>query len=199
MPDSEYGFITNVHSVILKNDPREYDGINYRVGVLRQRAHSLDGIALNTRGEAEGLPMLLATDRVELAEMIDYYLFDEIPEITDSMSDFQKASIARGGNRPALLNGYDEDFFKENDLLMIFRQAHSGTLRYDVTDITLESGVCIITVEELEEPITDNIANWIIFVSIPKKVSTNVTKYKTYMPEPEWYKAMMGNKETNQQ
>lgn len=190
LADSEYGFIENVHSVTLQNDPREYGGIGYGVGILRQRSHGLDGVTLNARGEGEGLPMLLAADRSELTEIIDYYLFYEMSEITDSMSDFQKTSIIRRGKRPQLLDGYDEDFFKSNDLLIIFKQAHSGSLRYDVTDITHESGVCTITVEELEFPHTDDIAHWMIFVSIPKEITASVTLYKTYMPEPEWMKGM---------
>ena len=79
--------------------------------------------------------------------------------------------------RRQLLDGYDDAFFKNNDLLMIFKKEGSGSVRYDVTDVAIESGLCKVTVQTVEPDGSCDIAFRIIFVSIPKDVSSSITKY----------------------
>ena len=79
--------------------------------------------------------------------------------------------------RRQLLDGYDDAFFKNNDLLMIFNKEGSGSVRYDVTDVAIESGHCNVTVQTVEPDGSCDIAFWLIFVSIPKDVSSSITKY----------------------
>ena len=62
-----------------------------------------------------------------------------------------------------------------------------GSIRYDVTDVKIESGVCTVTYEEIAPPGTADLEYWIIFISIPKEISAQITEYKTYMPTAEWY------------
>lgn len=79
--------------------------------------------------------------------------------------------------RRQLLDGYDDAFFKNNDLLMIFNKEGSGSVRYDVTDVAIESGLCKVTIQTVEPDGSCNMAYWIIFVSIPKEASSTIAKY----------------------
>lgn len=188
LADSEYGFINNVHSITIKNDSREYGGKNYGVAIMRQD-YDWAQISLSAGKANAGSGKLIMSSHDEFTKLMEEHILRQHP-VPEDATDFAKMFVTRFNNRIHLISDYDEDFFKSNDLLIIFRQAHSGSLRYDVTDITHESGVCTITVEELEFPQTDDIAHWIIFVSIPKEITSSVTLYKTYMPEPEWMKGM---------
>jgi hypothetical protein len=188
LADSEYGFIKNVHSVTLQNDPREYGGKNYGVAIMRQD-YDWAQISLSEGSANAGSGKLIMSSHNEFTKLMEEHILHQHP-IPEDATDFAKMFVTRFNNRIHLISNYDEDFFKSNDLLIIFRQAHSGSLRYDVTDITIDSGICTITIEELEFPHTDDLEHWMIFVAIPKEITASVTLYKTYMPEPEWMKGM---------
>lgn len=188
LADSEYGFINNVHSITIKNDSREYGGKNYGVAIMRQD-YDWAQISLSAGKANAGSGKLIMSSHDEFTKLMEEHILRQHP-VSEDATDFAKMFVTRFNNRIHLISDYDEDFFKSNDLLIIFRQAHSGSLRYDVTDITHEAGVCTITIEELEFPLTDDIAHWMIFVAIPKEITASVTLYKTYMPEPEWMKSM---------
>ncbi len=180
MQDSEYGFIKELHSFRIKKSPREYGGITYEVAVLREN-HDMTKIK-----DDFGNPYLLAKSRSELKKLFNrYFMFPT--EMPADAADWVKESVTSYNNRLSLLNGYDSEFFKKYDLFMIFQEAGSGSIRYDVTDITIESGICTVIYEELNPPGTADMADWILFVSIPKEISAQITEYKTYLPKPEWY------------
>ncbi len=180
MPDSEYGFIKELHSFRIKSSPREYGGIDYEVAIMRE------AFAVKQFKEDTGSNIVLAKSRHELSEMIDRYFLSQ-REIPDDATELQKETLTQVNNRKQLIDGYDEEFFEQYDLLMISITASSGSLRFDVTDIVIESGICTVTYEITSKPITDDMAYWMIFVAIPKEVSASVTEYKTFMPKPDWY------------
>ena len=184
IPDTEFGFIESIHSITLKHDSRTYSGIDYGIGIMRQ-GYSQERIAengLNAGKEGMGYGMLLATDKAEFTDMANKYFMQE-RSLPDDPTDLQKKTIAQMNKRSCLLDGYDEALFAENDLLMIFMTVGSGGQRFDISDITIESGVCSITVNETREASTADIAQWIIFVSLPKSVTAGITEYRTtYIP-----------------
>ena len=105
----------------------------------------------------------------------------------EPLTDIQKDSLSRVNSRHRLLDGYDEEFFEKNDLLIKSLRLGSGSLRFEVTDISVESGVCTVTYEFTNRPITCDMADWIIFVAVPKELSAQIKEYKTYLSKPDWY------------
>ncbi len=188
------GYIKNVHSMKIKTEAREYNGINFGVAVLEQ------GVPAERLAQYGGLPgeensqfgkhiegMLLTTDREELMYLADNCFMPKT-EITESTRDEWKETYARRNQRYRLLDGYDDEFFSKNDLLMISIWAGSGSMRFDVTDIAIDSGICTLTVEITKMPLTDDIKTWMLLISLPKEVSATITEYKTYTPKPAWEK-----------
>jgi hypothetical protein len=162
LKDTEFGFITNIHSVTIKNDPREYGGINYEVAILRQNGYS---------------GKLIISTHNDFTKLMEECMI-QLP-IADDASDYAKREISRHNNRIQLVSDYDEAFFNEYDLLMIFARTGSGGSRFDVTDISVESGICTVTIDFTKRGVTCDIGQWIALISIPKEVSAGVTEYKT--------------------
>lgn len=187
------GYIQNVHSMKIKVDPREYNGVNYGVAILGQ------GPSRETLEKHGGMVgevikqyvmriegMLLASNRDELTYLADNCIIGKVINTSSREPEQMKEGRERLNQRYRLLDGYDDDFFNKNDLLMISIWAGSGSMRFDVTDIAIDSGICTLTVEITEMPLTDDIGTWTILVSIPKEVSATITEYKTYTPKPAW-------------
>ena len=187
-----FGYIKDVHSMKIKVDPREYNGVKYGVAVLGEgpSRESLERHG-GTVGE-DGNPymriegMLQASNRDEFAYLAENCIVGKVISTSRYETDQMKESLARLNQRYRLLDGYDDEFFCEYDLLMISIFACSGSMRFDVTDIAIDSGICTLTVEITEMPATDDIGDWTLLVSIPKEMSATITEYKTYTPKPEW-------------
>ena len=162
LKDTEFGFITNIHSVTIKNDPREYGGINYEVAILRQNGYS---------------GKLIISTHNDFTKLMEECMI-QLP-IADDASDYAKREISRHNNRIQLVSDYDEAFFNEYDLLMIFARTGSGGSRFDVTDISVESGICTVTIDFIMQGVTCDVGQWIILISIPKEVSAGVREYQT--------------------
>lgn len=190
MPNTEsghtQGYIKNVHSMKIKVDAREYGNIDYSVAFM-QEGHRIDEIkkiGLTAGKEDVRYGMLLAASRNELDDLIGNYFMIE-GTADEYSSDQIKESVARNNQRDRLLEVYNEEFFKSNDLLMIFIKQGFGYMEYDIADITLESGVLTVNIE-LDDLGADNIEYWIIFVSIPQKTNAQITEYRAHIT-PEWY------------
>jgi hypothetical protein len=163
LKDTEFGFITNIHSVTIKNDPREYGGINYKVAILRQNGYS---------------GKLIISTHNDFRKLMEEDIMYPRP-IADDASDYAKREISRHNNRIQLVSDYDEAFFNEYDLLMIFARTGSGGSRFDVTDISVESGICTVTIDFINQGVTCDVGQWITLISIPKEVSAGVREYQT--------------------
>ena len=162
LKDTEFGFITNIHSVTIKNYPREYGGINYEVAILRQNGYS---------------GKLIISTHNDFTKLMEECMI-QLP-IADDASDYAKREISRHNNRIHLVSNYDEEFFSDYDLLMVFKRTGSGGSRFDVTDISVESGICTVTIDFTKRGVTCDVGQWIALISIPKEVSAGVTEYKT--------------------
>lgn len=64
---------------------------------------------------------------------------------------------------------YDEAFFAENTLMLVYVSASSGSYRYDVNSVFLEGEALCIHVEQTNDPdiVTNDITGWFITVAIP--------------------------------
>ena len=185
------GYIKNVHSITVRSEGREYNGINYNIAVFNSSGHNLDGTTEAKQVKKEGTAeygLLLADSRSELIRLADTYFMKSEWSVT-GIADEQSIEICERYNRQQrLLDEYGEEFFKENDLLMLLIESVYGSIRYNVTDIKVESGVCTLTVEDSVPRGTCDMEYWIIFISVPKEVTASVTEYRTYRPTPEWEK-----------
>ena len=182
-----YGYIEQLHSFRIASSPREYGGIGYSVSILREGFDktAISRLSLAAEGKSESERMLLVESFDEFSPMINSCFMYQV-DFFDNPTWIQKRSIAFRNQRTQLLDGFDTDFFTDHDLLMIFLYVGSGSLRYDVEDISIESGLCDVAVRTTEPDGTCNMASWIICISIPKEVSTGITEYKFQILPYEW-------------
>lgn len=177
--DDGYGYVEQLHSFRIMTSPREYSGINYSVSILRQgfNKNAIRSVSLNSQWKTTDMLMLLAESREEFTEMAtDYFMSDM--EIPQNATDLQRKTITYRNQRRQLLDGYNEDFFKNNDLLMIFNETGSGSERYDIIDVTSQDNTLTINIAMTRGSGTCNMASWIYFISIPKNITAVTTEYK---------------------
>lgn len=182
-----YGYIEQLHSFRIASSPREYGGIGYSVSILREGFDptAISRLSLAAEGKSESERMLLVRSFDEFSSMINFcFMYQN--NLPDNPTWLQKRSIAFHNQRVQLLDGFDADFFTDHDLLMIFLHVGSGSLRYDVEDISINSGICDVAVRTTEPDGTCDMASWIICVSIPKEVSAGISKYSVEILPYEW-------------
>lgn len=82
---------------------------------------------------------------------------------------------------------YGNAFFDENDLFLVYIGANSGSLRFDVGLIALDSTGLIIYVEQTNDPqeCTDDMAGWFITVALPRSATEGCTVFDAVMGVPQ--------------
>ena len=182
-----YGYIEQLHSFRIASSPREYGGIDYSVSILREGFDptAISRLSLAAEGKSESERMLLVRSFDEFSSMINSCFMHQI-DFFDNPTWIQKRSIAFHNQRVQLLDGFDTEFFTDNDLLMIFLHVGSGSLRYDVEDISINSGLCDVAVRTTEPDGTCDMESWIICVSIPKEVSAGISEYSVQILPYVW-------------
>ena len=182
-----YGYIEQLHSFRIASSPREYGGIDYSVSILREGFDptAISRLSLAAEGQSESERMLLVRSFDEFSSMINSCFMYQI-DFFDNPTWIQKRSIAFHNQRVQLLDGFDAEFFTDNDLLMIFLHVGSGSLRYDVEDISIESGLCDVAVRTTHPDGTCDMESWIICVSIPKEVSAGISEYSVEILPYVW-------------
>ena len=182
-----YGYIEQLHSFRIASSPREYGGIDYSVSILREGFDptAISRLSLAAEGKSESERMLLVESFDEFSSMINSCFMYQI-DFFDNPTWIQKRSIAFRNQRTQLLDGFDTDFFTDNDLLMIFLHVGSGSLRYDVEDISIKSGLCDVAVRTTHPDCTCDMESWIICVSIPKEVSAGISEYSVQILPYVW-------------
>ena len=187
MADGECGYVEQLHSFRIATSPRKYDGIDYSVAVLSEgfNKNAIRPISLAAEGKSEHFILLLAQSFDKFNPMIGSCFMFKF-DLPDNPTYLQQKTIAFRNQRRQLLDVFDAEFFSNNDLLMIFIESGSGSERYDVENISIESGLCNVTVRITEPDGTCDMAYWIIFVSIPKEVSAAITEYKYEVLPYEW-------------
>lgn len=182
-----YGYIEQLHSFRIASSPREYGGIDYSVSILREGFDptAISRLSLAAEGKSESERMLLVESFDEFSSMINSCFMYQI-DFFDNPTWIQKRITAFRNQRVQLLDGFDTEFFTDNDLLMIFLHVGSGSLRYDVEDISIESGLCDVAVRTTHPDGTCDMESWIICVSIPKEVSAGISEYSVQILPYVW-------------
>ena len=87
--------------------------------------------------------------------------YDEIPSFNDAMAK------------------YDEAFFEENALMLVYVTAGSGTYRFGVDSVEFADGRFCIHVKRTKKPgfFTEDMAGWFITVAIPDHVANACFKF----------------------
>lgn len=185
--DDGYGYVEQLHSFRIMTSPREYGGIDYSVSILREGFDptAISRLSLAAEGKSESEGMILVESFDEFSSMINSCFMHQI-DFFDNPTWIQKRSTAFHNQRVQLLDGFDTEFFTDNDLLMIFLYVGSGSLRYDVEDISIESGLCDVAVRTTHPDGTCDMESWIICVSIPKEVSAGISEYSVQILPYVW-------------
>lgn len=74
---------------------------------------------------------------------------------------------------------YDEAFFKDNTLMLVYVTAGSGSLRFGVGSVTCDGKSFCIDVKQTNNPevCTDDMAGWFITVAVADSVIANCTEF----------------------
>lgn len=82
---------------------------------------------------------------------------------------------------------YDDAFFDENNLFLVYVDANSGSLQFDVNSIFNDGNSFCIYVNQTNNPevVTDDMAGWFITVAVPKSATENCTAFDAIMGFPQ--------------
>lgn len=80
---------------------------------------------------------------------------------------------------------YDETFFSENTLLLVYVVASTGTYRFAVDTIIGDgTGLCVQIAETTHaEVVTDDMAGWFITVAVPDSAAATYTEFDAVLAE----------------
>lgn len=89
------------------------------------------------------------------------YGYDEVPSFNDTV------------------NKYDEGFFDENSLMLVYVEASSGSCRYGVDSVYCDGNSFCVYTEQTNNPKvhTDDMAGWFITVAVPDSMIANCTEF----------------------
>ena len=82
---------------------------------------------------------------------------------------------------------YDDAFFNENNLFLVYVDANSGSLQFDVNSIFNDGNSFCIYVNQTNNPenVTDDMAGWFITVAVPKSATENCTTFDAIFGIPQ--------------
>lgn len=89
------------------------------------------------------------------------YGYDEVPSFNDTTDK------------------YDETFFEENTLMLVYVAANSGSYRFGVNSVFCDGNSFRIHVEQVNDPewVTDDMAGWFVTVAVPDSMIANCTDF----------------------
>lgn len=82
---------------------------------------------------------------------------------------------------------YDEAFFAENDLFLVYVDANSGSLKFDVNSIFNDGNCFSMYVHQTNNPehVTDDRAGWFITIAVPKSATESCTTFDAIFGIPQ--------------
>ena len=137
-------------------------------------------------------PGALNEDRMTISSVLHFpiYKFDTLEELTqfkDSLDYPEMLSFAYDEVPPfnEVTAKYDEAFFSENTLLLVYVVASTGTYRFAVDTITGDgTGLCVHIAETTHaEVVTDDMAGWFITVAVPDSAAATYTEFDAVLAE----------------
>lgn len=131
-----------------------------------------------------GYPHNLAVSRIRYLPVYRVESADALQTFMNGMQDTFDFS-RKTENEPAfedVANGFDEAFFDENSLLLVYADASSSSRTYWAASVTKSAGVLTLEVAETV-PETENTAmeGWLIAVGVPHSQLTDVTDVQSYV------------------
>ena len=118
------------------------------------------------------------------------YKFDTLEELTqfkDSLDYPEMLSLAYDEvpSFNEVTAKYDETFFSESTLLLVYVVASTGTYRFAVDTITGDgTGLCVHIAETTHaEVVTDDMAGWFITVAVPDSTAAAYTEFDAVLAE----------------
>ncbi len=116
-------------------------------------------------------------------------------ESTGDLAAFQNAfgnSLSRGSERAefpsfeTVVKKYNEDFFKENTLFVIYVTPDSGSYRYGIRDVSTDGEVLTVFAEQINRPtaVTMDLVGWLISVEMPKATTAGKTAFDATLTRP---------------
>ncbi len=147
----------------------DYEAVCVWAGYSRDTDFAEYAVNKNKLGESGVLPMqridtLAALERFKVSFADDFSLNDGY----DEAPSFAGATAA-----------YDEAFFDDNTLFVIYLAASSGSFRYGVSGLDISDGCLTVSVTELNDPeaVTDDMAGWFLLVSLPEEELSDCTSF----------------------
>lgn len=82
---------------------------------------------------------------------------------------------------------YNDAFFDENNLFLVYVSANSGSLQFDVNSIFNDGNSFCIYVNQINNPevVTDDMAGWFITVAVPKSATESCTTFDAIFGIPQ--------------
>lgn len=134
----------------------------------------------------------LNADRMTISSVLHFpiYKFDTLEELTqfkDSLDYPEMLSLAYDEvpSFNEVTAKYDETFFSESTLLLVYVVASTGSYRFAVDTIASDdTSLCVQIAETLHpEVVTDDMAGWFITVAIPDSTAAAYTEFDAVLAE----------------
>ncbi len=128
----------------------------------------------------------LNTNKMALSNILHLpiYKFSTLEELEKFKLDFGEVlAMDSGYNEVPSFNDvtadYDETFFNENDLMLVYVSANSGSYRFGVNSVFCNGNSFCIHIEQLNIPVvgTADMAGWFITVAVPNSMVANCSEF----------------------
>ena len=128
----------------------------------------------------------LNTEKMAMSSVIHLpiYKFDTLAELEQFKNDVKDVlSIEQGYDEVPSFNEstakYDESFFAENTLMLVYVEATSGSYRYGVDSVYHADGNFCIHIKQTNNPEihTDDMSGWFITVAVPDSMVADCTVF----------------------
>ena len=121
---------------------------------------------------------------ISSVQHLPIYKFSTLEELEQFKLSFREVlAMDHGYNEVPSFNDaaadYDETFFEENTLLLVYVGANSGTYRFGVSSVFCNGSSFCIHVEQTNHPevVTDDMAGWFITVAVSDSMIENCTEF----------------------
>lgn len=182
---SESGNINEITSAVedvSKNDDSAKETETEEVkpgGTSADEAFDIAVSYANWTDSSELFVKSLNTDKMMISSVmhLPIYKFDTLAQLEQFKSDFGDIlTMDHGYDEMPAFNDvtakYDEKFFDENSLMLVYVDANSGSDRYGVNSVYCADGKFCIHVKKLNSPDvgTCDMAGWFITVAVPNSM-----------------------------
>lgn len=128
----------------------------------------------------------LNTEKMVISSVrhLPIYKFDTLEDLEQFKLNFGEVLVMDDGydEIPSFnhaTNNYNETFFKENTLMVVYVAAGSSTYRFSVNNVFCDGNSFCIHVEQANDPevVTDDMTGWFVTVAVPDSMVENCTEF----------------------